>query len=99
MVGRYGREGEGFPLTGWPAVLAVPVAAFEEGMKTNQFELSKRKWLDAIKRWQAEWKEVADETGIVPLIEGTYGLMLVSAHGIDVPADLRFTHRPKRAKR
>jgi len=68
-------------------------------MKTDQFELSKRKWLDAIKRWQAEWKELADETSIVPIIGGVHGLVLVSEHGMNGPADLRFRQRPKRAKR
>ena len=54
-------------------------------MKTNEFELSKEKWLDAIKRWQAEWKELVDETGIVPAIAGIHGLVLASDHGLDEP--------------
>jgi hypothetical protein len=68
-------------------------------MKTNEYELSKKKWLDAIKRWQSEWKGLVDETGIVPAIGGTYGLMLVSEHGINGPAELRFRYRPRRLKR
>jgi len=68
-------------------------------MKTNEFELSKKKWLDAIKRCQKEWEELVDETGMVPVIGGTYGLMLVSEHGINGPPDLRFRQRPKRMKK
>lgn len=69
-------------------------------MKTNQLEASKKKWFDAIKRWQAEWKELADETGIVPMIGSTYGLMLVSREGFSLPADLHFTphHRARSRK-
>jgi len=66
-------------------------------MKTNEYELSKRKWLDAIKRWQAEWGELADETGIVPMIGGTHGLILVSHEGISMPAVLSFRSRRKKA--
>ena len=68
-------------------------------MKTNQLELSKKKWLDAIKRWQAEWKELTDETGFVPAIGGIHGLVVVSDHGINAPADLRFRPRAKRVKK
>jgi len=73
--------------------------AFRRFMKTNEFELSKKRWLDAIKRWQAEWKELVEETGIVPIIGSIHGLMLMSEHGIDGPADLRFRQRPKRVKK
>jgi hypothetical protein len=62
---------------------------------TNEYELSKKKWLEAIKRWQAEWRELVAETGIVPEIRGTHGIMLVSGHGINGPADLRFRRRAK----
>lgn len=68
-------------------------------MKTNDFEASKKKWLDAIKQWQEEWKTLVDETGIMPMIGGTYGLILRPEHGIDGPAELRFKQRPKKAKR
>ncbi len=57
---------------------------------TNEYELSKKKWLEAIKRWQAEWRKLVVETSIVPEIRGTHGIMLVSGHGINGPADLRF---------
>jgi hypothetical protein len=62
---------------------------------TNEYELSKKKWLEAIKRWQAEWRELVAETGIVPEIRGTHGIMLVSGHAINGPADLRFRRRAK----
>jgi hypothetical protein len=62
---------------------------------TNEYELSKKKWLDAIKKWQAEWRELVAATGIVPEIRGTHGIILVSGHGINGPADLRFRRRAK----
>ena len=58
---------------------------------TNEYDVSKKKWLEAIKRWQAEWRELVAETGIVPEIRGTHGIMLVSGHGMNGPADLRLT--------
>lgn len=70
---------------------------FGDNMRTNQLELSKKKWLDAIMRWQAEWKQLVDETGIIPMIGGIHGLMLLSHEGISLPADLSFRSRPKKA--
>lgn len=64
-------------------------------MRTNESELAKKKWLDTIKRWQEEWKKLAEETAIVPAIGGVHGLSLVSSHGFNLPGELRFRKRPK----